>query len=235
MTQTTRVRSLSSANLSEQVSEMFHQVKPKLRGWIHLATAPLALAAGIVLITLTPTVAGKLSVVVFAFSTVLLFGHSAVYHRGTWSPRAAAILRRMDHANIFLLIAGTYTPLSVILLDYSTATLVLSVVWIGALVGIALRLLWLRAPRWLYVPLYIALGWVAVAFLRDFWTAGGPAVFWLVLSGGIAYTVGAIVYGTRWPDPAPRWFGFHEIFHLCTVGGYVCHCIAVFMAAVSLW
>ncbi|WP_245792449.1 PAQR family membrane homeostasis protein TrhA [Bowdeniella nasicola] len=216
------------------MEDMMEQVKPHLRGWIHAITAPLALAVGIVLIALTPTAMGKLTVAIFVATTVILFGHSAVYHRGNWSVRVGAILRRMDHANIFLLIAGTYTPLSIFLLDRSTATMVLSVVWGGALLGILLRAFWLDAPRWLYVPLYIALGWVAVWFLPQFWTAGGPAIVWLVVTGGLAYTLGAVVYALKWPDPAPRWFGFHEIFHVGTVIGYVCHCVAVFMAAMTL-
>ena len=231
-----RLRSVSSssAGLSGRVEDVIEHVKPRLRGWIHAVTAPLALAAGIVLIVLTPTRAAEIAVTVFAISTVILFGHSAIYHRGTWSPRVAATLRRMDHANIFLLIAGTYTPLSVILLDRPTARLVLTVVWGGALVGILLRVFWLGAPRWLYTPLYVALGWVAVWFLPQFGASGGGAIVWLVVAGGIAYTVGAVVYALKWPDPAPRWFGFHEVFHVCTVIGYVCHYIAVFNAAMAL-
>lgn len=236
MTHHVKVRSTSStpARVADRMEDMMEQVKPHLRGWIHAVTAPLALAAGIVLIALTPTTIGKLTVAIFVATTVILFGHSAVYHRGNWSVRVGAILRRMDHANIFLLIAGTYTPLSIFLLDRSTATMVLSVVWGGAILGILLRVFWLDAPRWLYVPLYIALGWVAVWFLPQFWTAGGPAIVWLVVAGGLAYTLGAVVYALKWPDPAPRWFGFHEIFHVGTVIGYVCHCIAVFMAAMTL-
>ncbi len=236
MTHRVKLRSTSStsARMADRMEDMFEQVKPRFRGWIHAVTAPLALAAGIVLIALTPTAMGKIAVSIFAASTVVLFGHSAVYHRGTWSAKVGAILRRMDHANIFLLIAGTYTPLSLFLLDRATATTVLTVVWGGALAGILLRVLWLHAPRWLYVPLYIALGWVAVWFLPQFWHAGGPAIVWLVVAGGISYTLGAVVYALKWPDPAPRWFGFHEIFHVCTVIGYACHCVAVFMAALTL-
>lgn len=207
-------------------------VKPLARGWIHLVTAPLALFGGILLAVLAPT-EYRLAVAVFAASSALLFTVSAVYHRGTWSPRTHAVLRRIDHSNVFLLIAGTYTPLSVIYLSPGTARLVLWVVWGGAAVGIALRVFWLGAPRWLYVPLYVALGWVAVWFLPDFWAVGGPLIVWLLLGGGIAYTLGAATYGLKWPNPSPRLFGFHEIFHVGTVIGWTCHFVAVLIAVLA--
>jgi hemolysin III len=219
------------APLGEPVRRLTDAVKPRLRGWIHAGTAPLALVAGVLLVALAPTTAGKVSTAVFALTSVVLFGTSAVYHRGTWSVRAAAVLRRLDHSNIFLLIAGTYTPLAVLLLDRSTATILLVVVWAGAALGIAARLVWLSAPRWVYVPIYLALGWVAVGFLPQFWTTGGPAIVWLVAGGGLAYTVGAVVYALKRPNPSPRWFGFHEIFHVGTVVGFACHYIAVSLAA----
>lgn len=204
-------------------------LKPLLRGWIHAATAPLALATGIVLIVLTPPGA-KWATAVFAASTVILFGTSAIYHRGTWGPRGEAVLRRLDHSNIFLLIAGTYTPLAWILLPRPTAIILLITVWGGALGGILMRVLWLSAPRWLYTAVYVLLGWVAVWFIPAFWATGGPAIVWLVAAGGIAYTLGAFVYGTKRPNPWPRYFGFHEIFHVGTAIGYVCHTVAVYLA-----
>ncbi len=206
-------------------------VKPLMRGWIHLATTPLALVAGLVLVAASPTLAGRLSAAVFALAAVVLFGTSAVYHRGSWSPRWAGVLRRADHSNIFLLIAGTYTPLSVLLLDRSTATWLLVIVWSGAALGIVSRLVWLSAPRWVYVPIYVALGWVAVWFLPAFGRSGGGLIVALVMLGGLAYTLGAIAYGTKWPNPSPRWFGFHEIFHVGTVVGWSCHYAAVSFAA----
>ena len=205
-------------------------VKPRLRGWIHAGMAPLVLAAGIVLVALSPTGATRVANVVFWLSALMLFGTSAVYHRGRWSPRVAGVLRRMDHTNIFLIIAGTYTPLSVILLDAPTERTLLIIVWSGALVGLLMRVFWLNAPRWLYTPIYVALGWVAVWFLPEFADAGGTALVWLVIAGGIAYTLGALVYGLKRPNPSPRWFGFHEIFHTLTVVGYTCHYVAVSIA-----
>ncbi len=219
--------------VQERLTEVAAAVKPKLRGWVHAGTAPFALAASIVLVVLAPPVAPRVAAAVFGLSAVLLFGTSAVYHRGTWSPRVAAVLRRLDHTNIFLIIAGTYTPLAVVLLPEATARTLLLIVWSGALVGLLMRIFWLGAPRWLYVPIYLALGWVAVAYLGPLWTAGGAAVVWLILAGGLAYTAGAIIYGLKRPNPSPVWFGFHEIFHVLTVVGYTCHLVAVFLATLA--
>jgi len=221
------------SDAAERVSEVAEAIKPKLRGWIHAGVAPFVLAASIVLVALAPPVAPRVAAAVFGLSAVMLFGTSAVYHRGNWTPRVAAVLRRLDHTNIFLIIAGTYTPLAVLLLPPTTARTLLIVVWSGALVGLLMRIFWLGAPRWLYVPIYVALGWVAVAYLGPFWSAGGPAVVWLVMAGGLAYTVGAIIYGIKRPNPSPAWFGFHEIFHALTVVGYTCHLIAVFIVTVA--
>lgn len=205
-------------------------LKPRLRGWVHAGMAPLVLAASVVLVALAPTTAGRVSSAVFGASAILLFGTSAVYHRGRWSARVAGVLRRLDHTNIFLIIAGTYTPLTVLLLPQPLARNLLLVVWSGALAGVLARIVWLGAPRWVYVPIYVALGWVAVWFLPAFARTGGPAVMWLVVAGGLAYTAGAVVYGTKRPNPSPRWFGFHEVFHVLTVVGFVCHYVAVSIA-----
>ena len=204
--------------------------KPLLRGWFHLGAAPLVLIAGMVLMVFAPTLAGRVSSAIFTLTAVMLFGTSAVYHRGNWSPKARAVLRRMDHANIFLIIAGTYTPLCVILLDRDTAIVALSVVWTGAVLGLLSRILFLNAPRWLYVPMYVALGWVAIGYIGPFLASGGPAVVALIGAGGLCYTVGAVFYGFKWPGPSARYFGFHEIFHSLTVAGFACHYIAAAIA-----
>lgn len=219
---------------SGAVSDLVEVAKPLLRGWIHAVMAPLSAAVAMVLFIFAPTVAARVSVAVFGLATVLLFTTSAIYHRGTWEPKTFALLRRADHSNIFLVIAGTYTPLAVMLLPARTATILLSVVWAGALAGICARVFWLNAPRWFYVPVYLALGWVAVWFLPAFASAGGTAVLWLVIAGGLGYTLGAVAYGFKWPNPSPRWFGFHEIFHVGTVIGYTCHAIAVALAIFQL-
>lgn len=207
--------------------------KPTLRGWIHAAAAPLAIAAGIVLVSLAPTTAGKVSCAVFGVTSMLLFTISATYHLGRWSPRVALVLRHADHSNIFLIIAGTYTPLAVLLLSARSATILLVVVWVGSAVGLAANMLWIGAPRWLYVPVYVVLGCVCVAYLAEFWLTGGPTVVLLILGGGAAYILGAVVYGTRWPDPSPTRFGFHEVFHALTVVGFACHFIAIMTAALA--
>jgi hemolysin III len=221
------------AETAKTVGSAVEALKPVMRGWIHAVTTPLALAAGIVLVVLSPPVAGRVAATVFMVTSLSLFGMSAIYHRGRWSAKVHAVLRRIDHANIFLIIAGTYTPLAVLLLPPSTATVLLLIVWGGAVAGLLAHLFWMNAPRWVYVPVYVALGWVAVAYMNQFWATGGPAVVWLVISGGVAYTLGAVIYGTKFPNPSPRWFGFHEIFHALTVAGFACHTVAIFIAAVA--
>ena len=205
--------------------------KPKLRGWLHLCAAPLALAAGIVLIALADGGRARAASAVFAFSAVMLFGTSALYHRGNWGNRGEAILRRLDHANIFLIIAGTYTPFTVLLLHGTAERALLWMVWGGALVGIAFRVFWLRAPRWIYTPCYVALGWAAVFFLPDFLRAGGVAVLVMMVVGGVLYSLGAVVYGTKRPNFSPKWFGFHEVFHTLTIAAFALHFIGVSLTA----
>ncbi|GHH79375.1 DNA-binding protein [Kitasatospora indigofera] len=202
-----------------------------MRGWLHAGMSPLALAGGIVLVALSRPGAAAAACSVYALSACLLFATSAVFHRGTWGPRGEAVLRRLDHASIFLIIAGTYTPLAVLLLPTRRQQVLLAVVWTGALAGIAFRTLWMGAPRWLYTPCYIALGWVAVFYLPDFARTGGSAVVTLVIAGGLLYTAGGVVYGLKRPDPSPRWFGFHEVFHTLTVAAFAAHYTAVLLAA----
>jgi hemolysin III len=202
--------------------------KPKLRGWIHAGTLPVAITLGVLLIGLADDAAAKWSAAVFLGTSVLLFGISALYHRFHWSPRTTALLRRLDHSNIFLLIAGTYTPLAITALQAPESTVLLTAVWTGALIGIAFRIFWLSAPRWLYVLLYIALGWTALWFIGDLIAANLTGVV-LVFAGGAAYTAGAIFYALKHPNPVPGVFGFHELFHLCTVIAFACHWTAILL------
>jgi len=218
-------------SLRAGASQVAEAVKPRLRGWIHAGMFPLVLAAVIVLVALSPTTSAKVSTAVFGLTSVLLFGVSAVYHRGTWSPRVTGVLRRVDHSNIFLIIAGTCTPMVVILLPPSTARVALWIVWLGALFGLLARVIWLGAPRWLYTPVYVALGCVNLAFLPQFAASGGAVIVWLIIAGGVAYILGAVVYALRRPNPSPRWFGFHEVFHALTVVGFTCNYIAVSIAS----
>jgi hemolysin III len=180
---------------------------------------------------LAPSAEARLSATVYSLTAALLFGVSAVYHRGRWSPRTQVLLKRFDHANIFLIIAGTYTPFAILLLPSAEANILLTLAWVGAVVGVAFRVLWVHAPRWLYVPLYIMLGWAAIFWLPDFAATGGPAVVTLIIAGGLAYTAGAIVYALKRPNPSPRWFGFHEVFHAFTLAGFLSHHVGIWLAA----
>lgn len=207
------------------------ETKPSWRGWIHAGTFPLAIAAGIVLIVLADGAAAKWASAVFMTSSLLLFGISALYHRINWSPRVKAVFRRLDHSNIFLLIAGTYTPLAVRALSPDKAVVLLSIVWGGALLGIGFRIFWLKAPRWLYVPLYLALGWAAMMYIVDLVQAN-VAMMVLVVVGGVAYTVGAVFYALKKPNPAPGVFGFHELFHACTAIAFLCHWTAILLVVI---
>jgi hemolysin III len=221
------------AHVREKVRDVKDEVKPKLRGWLHASTAPLALAAGIVLVALSPTLATRVGSAVFAFTALLLFTVSAIYHRGNWSERSWAFLRRFDHSNIYLLIAGSYTPFTLILLDGSARVVLLAIVWTGAALGVAFRIFWIDAPRWVYTPIYFALGWVAIFYAKDF-SQAGPAVITLIAVGGGLYTLGGLVYGLRRPDPNPAWFGFHEVFHTFTIAAFVCHYVAASIATYQL-
>ncbi|HKT57421.1 MAG TPA: hemolysin III family protein [Microbacterium sp.] len=208
------------------------EIKPAWRGWIHAATTPLAVAAGIVLICLAHGAAAKWSSAVLALTSLLLFGNSALYHRIPWRPRTKAVFRRIDHANILLLIAGTYTPMAVLALPTDKAVLLLSLVWGGAIAGILFRVFWLGAPRWIYVALYMVLGWAAVMDIVPLFQAD-VAMMVLIIIGGLLYTSGAVVYALKRPNPWPSVFGFHEIFHVCTVLAFACHWSACLLIALN--
>lgn len=208
------------------------EAKPTWRGWIHAGTFPLALILGVVLLLAADGTAARVSSAVFIASSLLLFGISALYHRLNWSPRAKRVLKRLDHANIFLLIAGSYTPITVLALPPDKAWLLLTLVWGGALLGIGFRVFWIGAPRWLYVPLYVLLGWAAVMFIVDFFRADALMMS-LIIVGGLCYTLGAVAYGLKRPNPVPGHFGFHEIFHSLTLIAFLCHWTAIFIIAVD--
>src|SRR4051794_20370841 len=222
-----------SHEAAEAVRDKMHQVKPRLRGWLHTAISPLAVAAGIVLIVLSPTLTTRVGSALFAGSAILLFTVSGIYHRGNWTKRTWEVLRRFDHANIFLLIAGSYTPFTILLLHGAAQTGLLILVWSGAALGVGFRILWIDAPRWLYVPIYVALGWAAIFYASDFADAG-TAVIVLISVGGGLYTLGGLIYALKWPDPYPTWFGFHELFHVFTIGAFVCHYVAASIATYQL-
>ena len=204
--------------------------KPKLRGWLHLGMSPIIFIAGLAFTTFAPELIGRIGAAVYTLAAVQLFGTSAAYHRGNWSDHANAIFRRIDHSNIFVFIAGTYTPLTLALLEGNSRWTLLILIWSIAVLGVVFRTTWLSAPRWLYTLLYVGMGWAAVGWLGQFWANGGPAVVILMMTGGLVYTLGAVAYGTKKPQLSPTWFGFHEVFHACTIIAAVLHAVAIGLA-----
>ncbi|MDT7727923.1 MAG: hemolysin [Actinomycetota bacterium] len=210
--------------------------RPRLRGHLHFWSFFGALAGAAALISLAAsTVSGTaaLATSIYGLTVLGLFGVSALYHRRIWSPKAYKWMKRADHSMIFLFIAGTYTPFTLLAMSQPTGYIVLAVVWGGAAAGVALKMLWPHAPRWLGVPIYIALGWVAVFVLPEMATHAGIATVVLLGVGGLFYTVGAIFYATRWPNFWPKTFGYHEVFHAFTILAATSHYIAIWLAMYS--
>jgi hemolysin III len=222
--------SRTDRELAAVASHVPPAVRPKLRGWLHLGSAPVALVLGLILMAITDDEPVRWALAVYTLTSVLLFGMSAIYHVITWQPKARAVLRRIDHANIFLFIAGSYTPLAVALLPRDQMVQLLVLVWFFALLGVLFQVAWVTAPRWLSVVTYIGLGWVAVFYIVPLWREGGVAVALLLLAGGLLYTLGAVVYARRKPDPDPEWFGYHEIFHAFTIAAFTVQYIAIALA-----
>jgi hemolysin III len=201
--------------------------KPRLRGVSHQYAFFASLASGTMLVLLAATTTASVAAAIYAASVSALFGVSALYHRRTWTPVARRRMRRLDHAMIFLLIAGTYTPVGLLVLKGTLATVVLAVVWGGAVAGIVLELAWTKAPRWLGGAVYLALGWVAIVAMPQLFARLGVAGALLLVAGGLAYSAGAAVYALRRPDPAPAIFGYHEVFHLLVIAGVAAHLLAI--------
>ena len=200
--------------------------QPRLRGVIHLVMSPLSLVAGLTLVTIAHELRGRITLGILTLTAGFLFTSSALYHRVKWRESMKALWRRIDHANIPLLIAGTYTPFAIFLLDARKATLLLSIIWGTAGSAAIFRIAWITAPRWLYVPIYIALGWMALIYLPDFYREGGVAIFTLILVGGILYSAGGVIYALKKPNFSINWFGFHELFHAMTAAAFICHFVA---------
>ncbi len=207
-------------------------LKPRLRGWLHTYAALVSLASGASLVSVSATLRGPtagFATALYSLTVTMLFGTSALYHRYSWQPRAHQLMKRLDHSMIFIFIAGTYTPVAVLALPHRAAVIVLVVVWAGALAGVTLKTLRPDAPRWLSVACYVGLGWVALFVLPELLQHGGRGALVLIAAGGLIYTVGGIVYGLRRPDPAPAVFGFHEVFHSCTLVAAACHYVAIWL------
>jgi hemolysin III len=198
----------------------FMAPKPLLRGWLHAAGAVAALITTIVMLVETAGDRSRfLSLLVFGLSMILLYVVSAVYHIGTWPERWRTILRVLDHANIFVFIAGAYTPICVILLSGAPRIALLIVIWSLALLGAVASFFTLYLPRWGLILLYIGMGWIALFLLPQIQQAISLQPVLLLIAGGLLYTVGALIYAFRWPNPLPRVFGFHELFHLLVIAG----------------
>lgn len=224
------------SNAAAALATAVTDIKPRLRGWLHAYAAWVSIATGASLVAVAAALRGgpaAASTSIYAATVTALFGTSALYHRLNWSPRARGVMKRLDHSMIFVFIAGTYTPIAALTLPRTAMVAVLAVVWTGALFGVALQTAWPAAPRWLSVPCYLGLGWVAAFVMPDLLRNGGVAAFVLIVVGGVIYTLGAVVYGLKKPNPVPTVFGFHEVFHACTLVAAVCHYVAVWLAVIS--
>lgn len=201
--------------------------RPLLRGWSHVLAAIAAIALAPIVIAFTPGGSGRAAAAVYSVGVICLFGVSGFYHRVAWPTRFYGFCRRLDHSMIFVFIAATYTPFAVLSLEGAASTFLLWFVWAGALVGVAIRLWWLDAPRWVTVAPYLVVGWSALPVIDDLWAGIGGAGFALLLIGGVLYTVGGGVYAAKAPNPSPKWFGYHEVFHLLVVAAVAVHYVAV--------
>jgi hemolysin III len=212
----------------EATADAIASVKPKLRGVSHEWAFFLSLGFGATLIILAETPKATLAVAIYAVSLSALLGTSALYHRVNWSrPSVRQWMRRLDHSMIFFLIAGTYTPFALLVLDGTVAMAILAVVWIGAIAGAIVEMIWIDHPKWASALIYLSLGWVAVAAFPELWTSMGPGGTLLVAVGGLLYTAGAVVYATQRPNPVPATFGYHEVFHLFVIAAAIAHFSAI--------
>jgi hemolysin III len=214
--------------MEERASDAIALVKPKLRGVSHEWAFFLSLGFGVALIVLAKTPKATLAVGIYALSLSALFGTSALYHRVNWArPQVRQWMRRLDHSMIFFLIAGTYTPFALLVLEGPLADAILAVVWIGAIAGAIVEMVWIDHPKWVAAIIYLAIGWVAVAAFPELWSELGVAGTLLVAAGGLLYTAGAVVYATQRPNPNPAIFGYHEVFHLLVIAAAVAHFSAI--------
>lgn len=204
---------------------------PRLRGKTHLVAAPLTLVAGAFILFLNPDPIVRISVGIFILSAINLFALSALYHVGNWSPVIKQRLRRLDHSNIYILIAGTYTPVAVLLLDEESSRILLIVIWVAAVLGVVLSTLWITAPRFLSVAVYLLMGWASLAYIPQILEAGGVVVLTFIALGGVAYSIGGLIYALKRPNISPTWFGFHELFHAFTILAFIFHFTAITLIA----
>ncbi|HLL86548.1 MAG TPA: hemolysin III family protein [Thermoleophilaceae bacterium] len=201
--------------------------RPRLRGVLHQWAFFVSVVLGALLVVLAPAGEARTATLIYAAAVCGLFGVSALYHRVTWRPAVRRWMRRLDHSMIFILIAATYTPFGMLVLEGTLAVVVLAIVWGGALAGVLLKLVWIDAPKWLVATAYVALGWVAAIAMPELGSRLGLGALALLIGGGTAYTAGAVIYARQRPDPAPTVFGYHEIFHLLVIVAAAAHFAAV--------
>jgi hemolysin III len=223
---------LAFNDFSTRPIEVIQDHRPTWRGWIHTGVLPLVIAGGVLLLVFGNGLAAKAVDAIFFASSILLFGNSALYHRFNWKPRTKKVLKRIDHANILLLIAGSYTPITWLALPKEKALVLMCIIWGTAILGIGFRVFWINAPRWLYVPIYLGMGWVAIAYVVDFMNANAPMMI-LILAGGLMYSIGAAAYAFKWPGKNAKHFGFHEVFHSFTVAAFLCHWTGILLISLS--
>jgi hemolysin III len=224
-----RARTAEKAETAREVAgEAIAAVKPKLRGVSHQWAFVVSLFGGVALILAAKTPRAELAVAIYAVSLSALLGTSALYHRVEWKrPEVRRWMRRLDHSMIFFLIAGTYTPFALLVLNGPLADAILLVVWIGAIAGAVVETIWIDHPKWVAALIYVSLGSVATVAFPELWSGMGAAGALLVAAGGLLYTAGAVVYATQRPNPSPRVFGYHEIFHALVIAAAVAHFSAI--------
>jgi hemolysin III len=200
---------------------------PRLRGRLHQHAVWVSFVAAVVLVALAPTERARVAALIYGAGLCVLFGASALYHRWPGPPRFVPLLRRIDHSTIFVFIAASYTPVGLLVLKPPTSTIVLSAVWLAAAVGVTLSICWIDAPRWVQALCYVVTGWIALAALPQLLAGAGVVPFVLFALGGAVYSLGALVYAARRPDPWPRVFGFHEVFHALVIAAALVHFVAM--------
>ena len=209
-------------------------VKPLFRGRLHQVAFFVAIPAGIALVVASPTTSARVAAIVYALALAGLYGTSALYHRLPWSPKARRWMQRLDHSMIFVLIAGTYTPFALLVLHGAAQVVVLTVVWVGAIVGVVLKMVRIDGLKAVTATLYIGLGWLAIVAAPQIYRGLSGVSIGLLLAGGLLYTAGAIMFAAKRPNPSPRVFGYHEVWHSMVIGGSACHFVVILLLILAL-
>ena len=207
--------------------------RPRLRGWLHQIAFFLSIPQGVAVVVAAAGALSRVAAGIYAVSLASLYGSSALYHRLRWSPRALLRMRRLDHSMIFVLIAGTYTPFALLVLHGAWSITILALAWAGAVAGITIKILSIDRLAILGGALYIVLGWLVIVALPKIVHGLSPTGLALLFAGGVLYTTGAVVLWRRWPNPSPRWFGYHEVWHSMVIAASLCHYVAILLLLTS--